>query len=126
MSYPLRILPVMEDTGPCDRQTVLSQPELAIIDALPDGAHETARKLSCELEARHPGPHLALAQAYGHPERARWLQWDDNGRGWLDIADNAHCQAEGAPMESIGGENAICLLPGKHAGRHSFELGVIA
>ena len=123
---PLRIVLVVEDTGPCDRQAVLSQPELDIIDALPDGAHETGRELSCELEAGHPGPHLALAQAYGDPERSRWLQWEDKGRGWLDIEDTAHCDAEGPSMEGIGGENAMCLLPGTHPGRHSFEFGVIA
>jgi hypothetical protein len=113
----------MEDTGPCDGNTVLSQPEMDVIDALPDGAHETAKELSCELEARHPGPHLALAQAYGTPERARWLQWDDDSRDWLDILDSAHCFAEGPPLEGLD-ENALCLLPGTHPGQHSFEFGV--
>lgn len=124
MSHPLLIVLVMENTGPCDGQAVLSQLELDVIDALPDGAHDTARELSCELEAGHPGPHVALAQAYGTPERARWLQWDDNDRNWLDIEDSAHCLAEGPPLESIG-ENAMCLLPATHPGRHTFEFGVL-
>lgn len=124
MSHPFRIVLFMEDTGPCDRQSVLSQPELDTIEVLPDGAHEIARELSCELEAGHPGPHLALAQAYGDPERARWLRWDDKDRDWLDIADSAHCFAEGSALEGIG-ENAMCLLPGAHEGRHTFEFGVL-
>jgi hypothetical protein len=88
MSHPLRIVLFMEDTGPCDRQSVFSQPELDTIEALPDGAHEIARELSSELEAGHPGPHLAIAQAYGDPERVRWLRWDDKDRDWLDIEDS--------------------------------------
>ena len=124
MSYPLRIVPVMNDTGACARQAVLSQPELDIINALPDSAHETAGELWCELEPAHPGPHLALAQAYGNPERSRWLQWDDNGRSWLDIEDSAHCNAEGPLIKSIN-EPAMCLLPGTHLGRHTFEFGVL-
>ena len=124
MSYPLRIVLAMKDTGPCSSRAVLSQAELDIIDALPDGAHETARELFCELEAGHPGHHLALAQAYDKPERARWLQWDDSTRSWLDIEDGEHCCAEGPLIKSIG-ENAMCLLPDTHPGRHSFEFGVL-
>jgi hypothetical protein len=125
MSYLARIVPVMEeDLNPCNVETDLTRPELEIIEALPDGAHETSASLGCELEAGHPGPHLSLAQAYGAPERARWLQWDDGSRNWLDIEDDAHCYAEGPPLKSLD-ENAMCLLPGTHPGRHTFEFGVL-
>lgn len=84
----------MKDTGECGAQAVLSQAELSVIEALPGGAHEVARELSCGLETEHPGPHLALAQAYGKPERSRWLKWDGNSRNWMDVDDGEHCLAE--------------------------------
>lgn len=60
MSYPLRMVLAMENTGPA-AQAVLSQAELDIIVALPDGVHETTRELFSEQEADHSGLHLALA-----------------------------------------------------------------
>lgn len=126
MSYPPRSVLAMGNTGACPARVVLSQAEFDVVDALPDGAHQVERELSCEIEAGHPGPHTALAQAYGQPERERWLQWDDSGtRTWADIGDSEHCQAEGPPIKRMI-DNELCVLPEDHWGRHSFEFGALA
>lgn len=112
----------MEKNEVCGSPATLTQAELDRVDALPDGAHVTQKRLNCELQAGHPDSHLALAQAYGKvSERSLWLRWGESVRGWLDIEDGAHCQVEGPPLPDMG-DNELCELPGEHPGRHSFEL----
>jgi hypothetical protein len=107
----------------CAVQEPVSRRELDILGALPDAAHQVNfTVLSCELETGHAGAHLALGQAYG--PRERWLQWKSNGQhDWLDIADDEHCIAEGAPVFEDGPEDPqLCLFPDDHPGGHSFEI----
>jgi hypothetical protein len=113
----------MSNPRPCHEQAALSQQDLDLLDALPDGAHEIDfTALYCELQVGHPGPHLALGQAYG--SRERWLQWlAAQRRDWLDIEDSEHCDAEGPPVfEDIPDDPELCLLPAAHSGGHSFEI----
>ena len=113
----------MERLQACPEQEGLSQSELDLLDELPDGANEiNFTMLSCELQAGHPGPHLALGQIYGG--RARWFQWVPGERhDWLDIADDAHCDAAGPPVsDDIPDDPELCLLPAAHPGGHSFEI----
>lgn len=123
MSDPLpTVLPVNE-IAPCPERMALSQPELDLLEALPDGAHEINAELACEFQSRHPGAHHALGQAYGSPERERWLRWTADGhRDWLDILESDHCDAEGPPLYEDMDEPELCLLPTSHPGSHSFEI----
>jgi hypothetical protein len=47
----------------CATPVVLNEDESAHLAQVPDGAHELADTLQCELQVTHPGPHLALGQA---------------------------------------------------------------
>ena len=107
----------------CREQEDLSPQELHVLEMLPAAANEIDfTVLSCELEAGHAGPHLALGQMYG--ARERWLQWVRGERHeWLGIAGDEHCDAKGPPVSDIPGDVELCLLPAAHPGRHSFELG---
>ena len=114
---------VVSSVQACRVQEALSQQELDLLDALPGAANMiNFAMLSCELQADHSGPHLALGQMYGG--RARWLQWVPGWRhDWLDIADAEHCAAE-SPLVSDGipDDRELCLFPALHPGRHSFEI----
>ena len=108
----------MDCPQPCRATAALSQQELDALDKLPQGANEiNFTTLSCELEAGHAGPHLALGQNYG--ARARWLQW---AHDWLDIAHEDHCEADRPLFGDIPGDRDMCLLPVGHSGAHSFEI----
>jgi hypothetical protein len=113
----------MEGFQGCPEQEHLSQRERLVLNTLPSAANEiNFMVLSCELEAGHSGPHLAVGQMYG--DRARWLRWvPGERREWLDMAGNEHCDVKGPPASDIPNDWELCLLPAAHPGRHSFEIG---
>lgn len=97
-----------------------------MLDALSNGAHAIdVTTLTCELQAQHAGPHLALGQSYGPlDELSRWLRWAGDGqREWVEFTEDAMCAAEGSPLPDVPGELDMCLLPGVHPGAHSFDIG---
>lgn len=64
----------------------LDDAEVAWFGSLPDAAHQVQARLWCELEAGHPGRHVALAQSQdtgqredGDPEVNHWAWWADAG-----------------------------------------------
>ena len=116
----------MNDLKPCAGTSDLSQQEATMLDGLPNAAHDIdVTALTCELQAGHVGPHLALGQSYGpQDELNRWLRWAGEGqRDWVDIGEDDMCAADGPPLPDVPGELDMCLLPAAHPGAHSFDLG---
>ncbi|MBL7523832.1 hypothetical protein I6A84_38775 [Frankia sp. CNm7] len=94
---------------------MLTNAELAELAAIPGPAHELERALFCELEAEHPGGHLAQAQAAGDLEW--WLCWQPGTRE-LVVPDLCPATADGG--------DTVCTLPLAHPGAHSFGLAAAA
>jgi hypothetical protein len=113
----------MDNARTCGQEPGLTSEEVEALTALPDRGHEF-QEFPCGLQAGHAGPHLALGQIYGSPDRERWLRWTAAGtREWFDIGDSEHCPAEGRPLFEKGiAEDWVCWLPDVHPGKHSFEM----
>ncbi|MCM3886653.1 hypothetical protein [Frankia sp. R82] len=95
----------------CGDVLVLTEAELAELAAIPDPDTELESELPCELEAGHPGPHLAQAQASRDLEW--WMLWQHARRDLMIL--------EPCPAETTDGDT-VCNLPIDHPGRHSFDL----
>lgn len=100
----------------CNATAVLSADEHALIEALPEPAHEYEPRLRCELESSHPGSHHALAQSSAGENW--WLRWDANGQRDLHVLPR--CPDQSQPDSH--GETEPCILFDSHPGAHDFML----
>jgi hypothetical protein len=106
----------------CAELLTLGEAEIRVLEARPDPAHEIEPVVPCELQDGHPGPHLALGQAYGAITEL-WLRWlAGQPLEFLEVAETGYCPAEGPPDPEDPGELLDCRLPGGHPGSHSFLL----
>lgn len=100
----------------CSAEVVFTGRDLDTLLAVEGPAHELELYRHCELESRHGGPHAVLAQQCNGGDW--WLLWSWAGR---DLGIRAPCDAEDAIHNP--NEPNPCLLPARHSGVHSFELG---
>lgn len=98
----------------CPHVVTLTADEHDRLDQL-GGDHEIEWDLFCELQGRHPGPHVTLGQAVGD---AMWfVRWAGDSRQL--VTSREIVELECCPAES---DVELCELPTDHAGGHSFEL----
>lgn len=121
MSDPSSSLWTMDLLPVCAEPLKLSRSEITTLQARPGPVHEIEPVVECELQAGHPGPHVALGQAYA-AEPELWLRWlPGDCRTMFEKTDSEYCDAEG-PDPDNRDDLEGCLLPAGHPGAHSFRL----
>ncbi|MEU4332420.1 hypothetical protein [Nonomuraea dietziae] len=96
----------------CPHYNVLNDLEWGQLASRPYAAHESKAAYGCELQADHPGPHMALAQSFDGYEA--WLRWAVRSRELVDLTP---CEASDGPVD----DPELCLLFNGHPGPHTFE-----
>jgi len=107
----------------CPSSAVLGAAEAAELGAVPDAAYELAPQMWCELEAGHPGRHVALAQAQDAPTQDQrddadvnhWAWWDNDGSPELTTGPSCPAASREADPDAD-----LCILPAEHAAGHLF------
>jgi hypothetical protein len=108
----------MTDTpSSCVARVVLTDDQVAWLDARPHGAHEVRAQPCCALENGHRGPHAAMGQQANRVEW--WIRWTLQAS---EIVETHICPVENDTIVNAHGEHDPCLLFNGHPGRHSFEL----
>ena len=100
----------------CGVELELSAAEARVLASMLDGTQPVASVVYCELEADHPGSHLALGQVSG-PDWW-WLRWDEAGQH-RELVAAVCCDALAVPG-GPGEPGVPCWLPAGHAGAHGF------
>ena len=103
----------------CPSSVKLTEAEIEWLDSVPDAAHDVPGSAWCELEDRHPGRHVALAQSedagdLDDPRVNYWIWWDGDD-GAHEVTNGGSCEVRRA-----GPESDLCLLPSDHVGRDLF------
>jgi hypothetical protein len=98
----------------CMARLDLDRDEERWLNTLPGGTDEIGSSLRCNLDAGHPGPHVALGQAAGADEL--WVRWTLRAS---EIVKLPPCPERADP--GTDGTSAACLLFEHHPGRCTFE-----
>ncbi|MEU5869783.1 hypothetical protein ABZ815_52085 [Nonomuraea sp. NPDC047529] len=109
----------------CATEVALTEDEYVHFAQVPDGAHELVDTLQCELQADHPGPHLALGQAGGAGGVDWWLRWSATERSLIALEEETgYCETSGPPIDPQGDsdDTVLCQLPSGHFGAHSWQM----
>ncbi|MEU6718687.1 hypothetical protein ABZ897_45095 [Nonomuraea sp. NPDC046802] len=116
----------MNSPDVCATTVALNDDESSRLAQVPDGAHELTDTLQCELQAGHPGSHMALGQA--GLEVAWWLRWSTTERALITVDDETgYCEATGRPVDSDPSDHDdwLCQLPAEHFGAHSWQMSAV-
>ena len=121
MSRPRLMVPSMDFLSVCAESLTVSDDHVRTLEARLDPAHEIEPVVWCELQQGHPGPHLALGQAYEDAIEL-WLRWQSGLSAEIfEVGEPGYCTAEGPDPEESG-EVVECQMPTGHPGAHSFQL----
>ncbi|MEU4234320.1 hypothetical protein AB0F17_59445 [Nonomuraea sp. NPDC026600] len=113
----------MNSPHECATTVVLNEDESERLAQVPDPAHEPVDALPCELQAGHPGPHMAMAQVSG-ADTAWWLRWSATDRALIAVdEETGYCEASGPAVDSQNRDECwLCQLPADHFGAHSWQM----
>ncbi|MFI6744098.1 hypothetical protein ACIBI9_65510 [Nonomuraea sp. NPDC050451] len=112
-----------EGDGTCPHFNALTDAEWAGLQSMADRTAVPNRSVvyECELEAGHPGPHLALAQAWCGDDDV----WPRLERAVRELTGLAPCPAAGEPADDLADDPEESLLFDGHPGEHSFDRAVV-